>query len=278
MAGTLLSTRETTATDAGRLLAATAPFHGRGGRELSVKLAHGELLADRFLLSFHKRAFGADALTAIVELAMRLSCPEAFQAELGRFSADADIIHFGYEGSRAGTTYKLYFEFATAFRRDLAKAEARREPVLLHHAFKWDPADQHRRSVSRYFALPGRSRSELERELVALAGGGAGEALGLALLDRALLRASADDLLLMAVEEPGNPRRSFDLNLYPAQLTLDEAKAEIGKALSAFAIPPAGARAALARFGGRTLGHVSAGTGRGGDAFATVYFGAEPIQ
>ena len=33
-------------------------------------------------------------------------------------------------------------------------------------------------------------------------------------------RTAADTLLVMAVEEPGNPRRSFDLNVYPAGLTV----------------------------------------------------------
>ena len=104
--------------------------------------------------------------------------------------------------------------------------------------------------------------------------------LGLAeaLLGRALTRARLDDLLLMAVEEPGNPRRSFDLNLYPAGLALASVLPDLDPMLRQLMISPAEGRRVLDRFADRTLGHVSGGTGRAGEAFVTLYFGAEPIQ
>ena len=280
MAEILLESEATPTADVTRLLAATRPFHGRGGCERSVKIVTGGLFADRFLLSFHKRAFGPDPLPAIERIAAALSLPEAYRAPLREHLHAADIIHFGYEGTKAGTTYKLYLEFATVFRAGLAAAQSRGETLLLHHAFKWDPAEPRRRAVAQYCALPCRTLADFEQALASLAGEGSPAVLRLAeaLLGRSLTRAKLDDLLLMAVEEPGSPRRSFDLNLYPAGLALASVLPDLDLMLRQLMISPVEGRRVLDRFADRTLGHVSGGTGRGGEDFVTLYFGAEPIQ
>jgi len=279
MAEALLQRLEARTPDAARLIAATRPLHARGGCERSVRLIAGELLDDRFLLSFPKRAFGSDPDAAIARLAAGLSMPAAFAGPLTRLLPAADILHLGYEGTPKGTVYKLYLEFAAAFRAGLAGGQVRNEPLLLHHAFKWDPAEPHRHAVALYKALPCRGRADMERGLALLAGeAAAARTLGQALLERALRTAAADDLLLMAVEEPGNPRRSFDLNLYPAGIALTAAMPLVEATLKSLAISRSATRRGLDRFGDATLGHVAGGQGRGGEDFATIYFGAEPIQ
>ena len=128
MAEILLESEATPTADAARLLAATRPFHGRGGCERSVKIVRSGLLADRFLLSFHKRAFGPDPLPESSGWRPRCPCRRPIGAA-ARASSAADIIHFGYEGSQAGTTYKLYLRI-----RDCLSGGARRRPIARRDA------------------------------------------------------------------------------------------------------------------------------------------------
>jgi hypothetical protein len=95
------------------------------------------------------------------------------------------------------------------------------------------------------------------------------------LLARIAPFADSGELLLMEVEEPDNPRRSCDLNVYDAGLHMHDISDLVGAALSDFAVPSAQGRAVFDRVGDRTLGHLSAGVGRNGQEFVTLYFGVE---
>jgi hypothetical protein len=94
-------------------------------------------------------------------------------------------------------------------------------------------------------------------------------------LSRIAQFADSGELLLMEVEEPGNPRRSCDLNLYDAGLRMKEIADLVDATLRDFAVPLGRAQALLGRIGDRALGHISAGLGRDGKEFVTFYFGVE---
>jgi hypothetical protein len=98
---------------------------------------------------------------------------------------------------------------------------------------------------------------------------------GLGLLARAAARTDARHLFLMAVDEPGNPRRSYDINVYRAELHLRDIADLVGAAATELAVPQPQVRALLERSGALALGHLSAGRGRDGEEFVTVYYGVE---
>jgi hypothetical protein len=81
--------------------------------------------------------------------------------------------------------------------------------------------------------------------------------------------------LLMEVDEPGNPRRSCDLNVYDAELRMRDISDLLETALTDFAVPKPQARLVFDRAADRALGHLSAGVGRDGQEFVTIYFGVE---
>lgn len=95
------------------------------------------------------------------------------------------------------------------------------------------------------------------------------------LLSRVGRFADSGELLLMEVAEPGNPRRSCDLNLYDAGLRMEAISDLVQATLRDFAVPHAHAQAVFHRNGDRALGHISAGLGRDGKEFVTFYFGVE---
>ena len=79
-------------------------------------------------------------------------------------------------------------------------------------------------------------------------------------------------LTLLDVTEPGNPRRSLDLNLTPLGATLGDHAESLPRLLGPASAP------LLAREAARPLGHVAAGTARDGRPFATLYYGAHRVR
>ncbi len=246
------------------------------GLERSVKIARGTLADDRCLVSVGRADIGDDPGTRLMPIARALHIPAKFADELAGAFARADVIHFGYEGAARQDVYKIYFEYASEAR--LAMASPERVPVLVHLAYKWAPGMGDSGAITRYTWLPYRTRSELEAQLQSLVPAtdapGANKCL-LGLLARVATLADSGELLLMQVEEPGNSRRSCDLNVYDAHLRVHQIADLLDAAVHDFAVPKERAESVFGRIGDRTLGHLSAGVGRDNREFVTLYFGVE---
>jgi hypothetical protein len=254
-----------------------APF----GVERSFKLVPGALLEDRYLISLHRSALGADAAGRLAEMARALGAADTVKDAVLEAFADADIVHVGYEDAGHHSIYKIYLEFASRVRR--AQAQNAPDPVLVYLAYKWaaDFPDRNaltRYTCTRYTWLPCRTGAAItERLRSLLVPGEAACALscGLALVARAGRLTEARHLFLMMVEEPDNPRRSYDLNVYRADMKLADIADLVKDVASDLGVPQRLAGAVLERCGALDLGHLSGGRGRDGREFVTVYYGVE---
>lgn len=240
----------------------------REGIERSFKLAAGTLLGERWLVGLPlARTDEARVLALCRELGMPGAYAEEFRAAL----PEARVAHFGSEASAEGLLYKAYLEFPDR----LAAREA--GPVVLHVAWKWDAARPARRSVATYRCHPGLSLRGAFERMDALYGDAAGGA-GLALLkDIAALAGgrTAEPLMYLEVNEEGNARASFDLNVHAAELRMRDVEPQLRGLRAHFRIPPAVFEAACAPVRGAPLGHLSGGRSRAGTEFATIYFTGE---
>jgi tryptophan halogenase len=246
------------------------------GIERSLKIVRGALLEDRFLVSLHRSALGDAAADKLLQMGRALDVPADFAGAIAAALADADIVHFGYEGGPQHATYKIYLEYASRVRR--AQAQSAGEPVLVHLAYKWMPGVPGQCAVTHYTWVPCRNRAAIaERLAVLFPPGEAPWALrcGLDLLSRAAERTDPRNLFLMEVEEPGNARRSYDINVYQAELHLRDIADLVGAVTTDFAVPQPRVRALLERSGALVLGHLSGGRGRDGGEFVTIYYGVE---
>jgi tryptophan 7-halogenase len=246
------------------------------GLERSVKITPGALLADRYLISIHRSALGKAPRDRLAAMGRELGMPPVFEDAILSSFEGADIVHFGYEGVPAGEVCKIYLEYASRARQ--AMATMSRDPVLVHLAYKWARQRPDSRAVTRYIWAPCRTRIEIESKLRGLMP--AGEAPGalrcaLGLLSHVAPFADSGQLFLMEVEEPGNPRRSCDLNVYDADLRMSQIADLLDAAMADFAVPRPRADAVFDRSADLALGHLSAGVGRGGEEFVTVYYGIE---
>jgi hypothetical protein len=245
------------------------------GLERSVKILPGALADDRYLLSVACAALGKSPADRLIQIGRELHMPQSFADVLPVSLRRADVVHFGYEAG-SHEVYKIYLEYASQVRQ--AMASMSQTPQLVHLAYKWAPTRPDSAAVTRYTWLPCRTRNELEAKLRSLLPAKeAPRALNcaLGLVSRVASFADSGELLLMDVEEDGNPRRSCDLNVYDAALRVPAIADLLETAMRDFAIPAANVRSAFERFGEKALGHLSAGIGRDGREFVTIYFGVE---
>jgi hypothetical protein len=247
------------------------------GLERSVKITPGALADDRCLISVGRGAFGKNPAERVIEMGQAFHLPSHFAGELPAALARADVIHFGYEATAGEEIYKIYCEYASQVREAMARHG--NEPVLVYVAYKWAFADPASRAVTRYTWLPCRTRSALEarfQDLVPALEAPNARRCMFDFVARIAAFADSGELLLMEVEEPGNPRRSCDLNVYDAGLRINDVADLLDAALRDFAVPKIPAQSVFQSAGDRALGHLSAGVGRNGREFVTVYFGVEP--
>lgn len=261
---------------AAEILGLVEGLRARFGLERSFKISAGALIDDRYLVSLHRTAFGPEPAARLKAMAIELGMParrvEAIDAALD----GADIVHLGYEGGGADEIFKVYFEYAGRARRAMAAANP--EPTLVHLAFKWSRRAGGEGALTRYTWTPCPSFAAIEARLDPLVpeiGAPNARACALALLERVRRDVGAGDIFVMEVEEPGNPRKSVDINVYNAELRLDAIAGLLAEAGRRFDLGAADIGKVIDGRGDRMLGHLSAGIGRGGEEFITIYFGVE---
>ncbi|NNU80368.1 hypothetical protein HMH01_07925 [Halovulum dunhuangense] len=230
--------------------------------ERSVRVAGTTLRPGRFLVSFPRGALGPGPSRVLRGICMDLGLEEQAFAPLDALQSAAVSVHFGFEPEPGGARVKCYLEFP-------ADARPERDAVFL--ALKWKPGQQGHHVLTRYLARDGLrpdAQAALIRDIVEA---GALRDLMLGALD---LAGTAPGLRLLEVVEDANPRRSVDLNLADARMTLEAA----GDLLLPVMGPARGGRAYLDAHAGDRLGHVAAGTGRDGRPFFTLYHGARRLH
>lgn len=246
------------------------------GLERSVKIVPGALYGDRCLISVGRAALGAAPVERLLQIGHELQMPAAFAEALPAALQRADIVHFGYEAAAEQEVYKVYFEYASDVRAAMAANAPDR--VLVHLAYKWTPLRPDSAALTRYSWVRCGSRSELEARLRALVPqqqAPRAHRCALGLVSRTAALANSGELMLMEVEEPGNTRRSCDLNVYDAGLQLRDIADLLEATLRDFEISAALARSTFGPAEQTALGHLSAGLARDGSEFVTVYFGVE---
>jgi hypothetical protein len=238
------------------------------GFEKSFKMSEKTLLANRFLLGVSRQELPQNSLFVICE---RLGMPDDHLAALMDNLPGADVVHFGFEENEGGCIYKVYLEYCAKYSRE----QNADEPVLLHLAFKWNPLTVSAASIANYIYHSGLSTAKISEKLSAIYSG-AGNKTSLAMaqdiIHIASARVSANNLMYIEVSEPGNPRRSFDINLYEANLRLAEVEDLLFSMSRQYAIPDGQFEPLYDTIKANRLGHLSGGIDREGRDFFTVYY------
>jgi|WetSurMetagenome_2_1015567.scaffolds.fasta_scaffold13323_2 hypothetical protein len=275
---TVALSAEAIAEKAGALFRLKTALGLDGRYEQSFKVSSGELLSNRFLLGAGKAAMGLDAEKKLLEAASLIGMPgplaEVFRARLG----SASCIHFGFEGDAASAVYKMYLEFD--LHDPAERAEDACSPRLLYLGFKWDVADPGKRALTRYTWYPWLSPGEITLRIAEMMGGKKDKGIPEAaetLLSLAGSRMPYRHILYLEATEEGNPRRSFDINVYPAQLRVAETYPILSMLCRRQGVPFNTFHALYDTIRASRFGHLAGGMDRTGKPFFTAYYGAVPL-
>ncbi len=247
------------------------------GFERSFKLSAGSAQGERLILGVRSRLADPASLAGVCR---GIGMPEAQLARFLEALPEANTVGFGFEGDARGGVYKVYLEFWEQLWGRLQRDPRDLSPAPLFLGFKWQPGGS-ASTVARYTCHPLLSLGGIRQRLEALYEGRTDspslEATH-AILDLAGRRlARGDSFVYVEAEEEGNPRKSFDLNLYKARLPVDALQPALDALGGRYAIPAVLLAQSLAPAAGTPFGHLSGGLGREGRDFLTVYYELEAL-
>jgi len=239
------------------------------GFEYSFKMCDDLLMANRYLVTMEKTSLGDNCQKRVIELCAKLRAPQTLLESIGHSISAARMVHFGFEASEKGGMHKVYLEYPLS---------ALARPTLLHASFKWDPLHPERRALGSYVRHPLLTYEEvMERLRELFQGCREPEALETAdqFLQLAMPRLEGSFHYLEVTEE-GTPRKSFDVNLYSASLTMGDIRPLLLPLAARYRLSVEDFGARLDAIATRRFGHLTGGIDREGRDFFTIHFGVEP--
>ena len=236
--------------------------------ERSFKMGPQSLLSNRFLVGLSPAIWQRISWG---EMITRLGMPSAlwsvFDSEIKR----ANYLGVAFEEGTHGCVFKAYLEFPVHIQTHIPESSP---PALLYRGLKWNPQEQSSVAITDYLWKPRMTAEHIAKHI----------APHLERLERPAVREAVQEVLRVAasrkdarefsyleVVENGNPRNSFDLNVYAAKYTLGELRALLGTIGAAFDIPENQISDLLDTGATDILGHISAGIDRAGCDFMSIY-------
>ena len=243
--------------------------------ERSLSFQNQALQTDRFLLGFEKRQIGPNADEKIVHACMQMGMPEDFLDVLLKHLPAAKIVGFGFGEDKDSCIIKAYLELGAPFYRAGSSVQ-RSDSYLSHIGLKWDADDRSRKALARYTCFPGGTNREVQKHLSE--GFYGGTASGpLEFVTGILEVAATKDLNLrfdlLNVTEDNNPRASYDINVYGANLQLNAIQTFLLSICRYYRIPEETFGNHYEKVKNHILGHIAGGKHRNGQDFLTLYFG-----
>ena len=243
------------------------------GYERSFKLSFQSILSNRYILGI---STGDITRKQLIEACSQLNMPPSLLEQLIEGLPDANTIIFGFEDSeQKGSIYKVYLEYWDKLKKKFSKGLIPQKPHLLGKGFKWQIDNPNNHLVTLYNCLPGVEITEIKQRI---------EAIYHAIPDSkgrnsvaeiiALAQARHPDkrYLFIEVNEPGNPRKSFDLNLYPAGLRVWQIEEQIRNVALALEVSTNKIDRLMPVIRNKFFGHIGGGISRTGNEYFTVYY------
>ncbi|MBN2061924.1 MAG: DUF3467 domain-containing protein [Deltaproteobacteria bacterium] len=248
------------------------------GFERSIKLFPDVVLANRFLAGFRRKGTEDGMDKNILGICRAVDMPHDFLKAFQEGLPEANIVLFGFEEQEKNCVYKAYLEFGGRFDKIFEKTDNQPDPFIIHVGYKWDTRENSRNAVAEYKCFPGIPvKAILGRLSNSFYGNRADDIFEITskIIDMALRRIEPHEILYLEVGEENNPRRSFDLNIYRANLTLEELYPFLLKMFKYFSISPKIFNDLYEPVKKQIFGHISGGIDREGRDFLTIYFGVK---
>jgi hypothetical protein len=245
--------------------------------ERSFKVSGNGLDGSRFLLGVNRNTISRSRHKNIVEVCATLGMPENFLETFRESLREATVFGFGMDENQETCVVKAYLEFGSRYEEAMKKAHHERDPYLSHLGFKWDAVDNTRCALTKYTCFPAlKLQDMLERLSTGFYGSGDSNPYGIIerVVGVASSKAGGDKVIYLEVNEENNPRSSFDLNLYSANLRMKEVYPLLVKICRHYSIPDEEFQVFYEPMKDMIFGHLAGGIDRKGKDFLTVYFGS----
>ncbi|MEE9446751.1 MAG: hypothetical protein V3V09_02260 [Arenicellales bacterium] len=241
--------------------------------KLSASDAQGNIQANRYLLGINTCDLETRALHKICrEMQMPENLFQSFNAGL----SEANLIFIGFEeGQRGPGMYKIYLEYWDKIQTRLQTIVAKDAQLLLHKGFKWAIDAPQKQVITEYHTLPKLGTDALKQRILTQYLNKANAQsihAALKIIQQAALAVPKQCFIYVDVSEQGNQRQSFDVNLYPAQLLIKDIYPTLLEVSTALNIDMNLLERLMGIIRDKNLGHISAGTGRDGQPYFTVYY------
>jgi hypothetical protein len=244
--------------------------------ERSFKVSEKSLDGSRFLVGINKNTISRGRHKNIVNVCAKLGMPRKFQETFRKNLPEANVFGFGMDENQETCVVKAYLGFGSRYEEAMKKAFNERDPYISHLGFKWDAADNTRCALTKYTCFPALNRQDmLGRLSTGFYGSGGSNPYGIieGVVEVFGSKAGGDEFLYLEVNEENNPRSSFDLNVYSANLRMKEVYPFLVQMCRHYSIPDETFQALYEQVKDMIFGHLAGGIDRKGKDFLTVYFG-----
>jgi len=244
--------------------------------ERSFKVKEKTLLKNRFLLGFEKDLIRPSPNEKILDFCERIGMPAELMGAFLANLPEASIVGFGFGENETTCTVRAYLEFGIRYYRAMKNKPHDPDPYLSHLGFKWDVSDNAISVVTRYTCYPAYTTEDmLERLSNDLYGqnGSSPYEIVKGILDLGASKVGNDKFLFLSVNEESNPRNSFDINIYRANLRMEEIYPFLLEMCRLYSIPDEKFHDLYEPIKTQIFGHIAGGIDRKGNDFLTIYFG-----
>ncbi len=246
--------------------------------EHSFKVVQRQLLDNRFLLGINRQDLKDKSDENITEICKAIVMPGKFFEAFKRYLPNANHIYFGFEDNEKAALYKVYLEFRDRIEEEIRGRDPGSASFLLYLGFKWDIEDTTRQAMTRYEWFPSLPVPDILSRLRKIIDPHRHENL-LEIAESSVAQASErishNDIQYLEVTEEGNPRKSFDINIYKAQLQLKDLYPLLLKTVKHHSIPFERFQSLYEIIKNNRFGHLAGGVDREDRDFLTVYYGVE---
>jgi hypothetical protein len=244
--------------------------------ERSFKLSQEMLFGGRFLVGIKKNMIRTEPTIKILEICKLMEMPQDLLARFNEMLPEARVVGFGFGENETSCVAKAYLEFTDTDVEDRDNETDKSDSYLSHLGFKWDAADNSRSTLATYTCFPLLTAEEMlerlssncyrqhvERPLKVVEG----------IVEWASKKAGSKALHYLEVNEKNNPRSSFDINIYGANLRLEDLHPFFLDMCHHYSISDQHFHDLYEPIKTKICGHLGGGNDGKGKDFLTVYFG-----
>ena len=244
--------------------------------ERSLKFKEKNLLKNRFLLGLEKDLIKPSPNEKILDICEQIGMPPDLMATFLKNLPEASIVGFGFGENETTCIVRAYLEFGIRYYRAMKNKPLNPDPYLSHLGCKWDVSDSSISVITKYICYPAYTTEDMLERLSS----------GLyrhkdrspykivkGILDLASSKAGNDKFLFLCVNEENNPRNSFDINMYRANLQMNEIYPFLLDMCRFYSIPDEQFYGLYEPVKAQIFGHIAGGIDRKGRDFLTIYFG-----